>query len=381
MKLNGILAATAACLAGVSSVAAPSAEITPEDVRATQGAVHLAFAAALRDAAVTNSFLFARDNSAESPHFAASARGFFSAPTWKQWQDGAGSAFSDEQISDFFAGAEVLLGPISGEGAVFAYFNPWWDALLVAQTEIASGGGIPAPGRSADIGPLAVKRFEWISGETFRGDPPADPPSVRTVVPGADPLSVEIWRVQRATLARFDAVYGEDPGAEVSFGLRGILKKAGLKELDRPAELARIQVRAGTRLKLLSLQMKNEEAVGVAIRVGDLLRSASVVMFKRHFTDPDHEFFCETFARLNLRAFRSGFVPYGYVPIADGALYVFVNVRLPRLYATVSMPAGLVDGETDRPAIFEWYDLDQAAELLAAWEEEKAKADDAPAEK
>ena len=152
----------------------------------------------------------------------------------------------------------------------------------------------------------------------------------------------------------------------------GLVSPDGRTLFDRKLELDRIQVRAGLRLKLLSLQMKNVEAVGVAKRVTDLLRSSSVVMLKRHFTSPVHEFFCETFARLPKRAFRKGFVPYGYVPTSEGALYIFVNAHLPRLYATVSMPAGLVDGTTDKPAIFEWYDLDQAAEHLVAWEEEQA---------
>lgn len=368
MKIYEILAA-AACLVGVSSVAAPPSDVRKEDIRATQGAVHLAFAGALRNAAVTNSFLFAREDPEIEPNFAAAARGFFTGMTWNQWTKDVAVEFSDEQITDFFAGAVVLLGPIGADGSVFAYFNPWWDALLVVQTTISEGKSIPEPGKASNIGPLAVKRFEWLSGETFRGETPSDSPSLRTVVPDSDPLSVEIWRVQRATLAKFDSVYGADPAGKVAFHGKQIGADDGL---DRAAEFSRIQVRAGTRLKLLSLQMKNEEALGVAIRVCDLLRSASVVMFKRHFTDPAHEFFCETFTKLNRRAFRSGFVPYGYVPTAEGALYVFVNANLPRLYATVSMPAGLVDGETEKPAVFEWYDLDQASELLAAWEAEQA---------
>ena len=380
-KLHGILGGLAAACISEALTAAPQpqasfggATLAGDDALATRGAIHLAFAARLRTEGITNSFLVAHDEGF-SPDFAKSARPLFAPGAWTQWEEGAGREFSNEQIADFFSGAQVLVGPFNGLGAVFAYFNPWWDTLLVVQTEcdaelVPEGADASfAAARPRSSAALRVKAFEWISGETFRGEAASSPPSIRTVVPEGDPLSVEIWRVQRATVAKFDDVFPAGKMEDVKLHKGRI----GARDIDRAAEFGRIQVRSGTRLKLLSLQMKSEEAVGVAVRMGDLLRSASVVMLKRHFTDPDHEFFCETFAKLNRRAFRSGFAPYGYIPTAEGALYVFVNRDLPRLYATASIPAGLVAGTTDKPAIFEWYDLDQAAEHLAAWEEERAK--------
>lgn len=382
MKLNGILGGlAAACLAQQTILAAPpdagAASLSPEEVRATQAGVHLAFAARLRTAGITNSCLVAHASPDALPDFGMAAGALFSSLAWNQWKLGAGEEFSDEQRADFFTGAQVLLGPFDGTGAVFAYFNPWWDALLVAKTKTANGSSVVPEGateafaaaepRQGDS--LRIEEFEWLSGETFRGEKAQNPPSILTVAPDGDPLSVEIWRVQRATLAKFDEVYSTDADSNVRFRAN----KIGARDLDRRAEFGRIHIRAGLRLKLLSLQMKSVEAVGVATRVTDLLRSASVVMFKRHFTDSAHEFFCETFTQLNRRAFRAGFVPYGYVPTAEGALYLFVNRDLPRLYATASIPAGLVAGDNDRPAIFEWYDLDKAADLLAAWEEEQTK--------
>lgn len=382
MKLAGILGGMAAvCLAQAAPAESPAADggeaLSAEEARATQAGIHLAFAARLRKAGIANSWLVVHDDPGFEPDFGRDAGALFTSLAWNQWKLGAGEEFSDEQRADFFAGAQVLLGPFDGTGAVFAYFNPWWDALLVARTGTASGVDLAPAGATAATAAaepkagdaLRVEEFEWLSGETFRGEAAKSPPSILTVVPEKDPLSVEVWRVQRATLAKFDAVYSPESDSNVRFRAN----KIGARDLDRKAEFDRIQVRAGLRLKLLSMQMKNEEAVGIATRVTDLLRSSSVVMFKRHFTDPDHEFFCETFTQLNRRAFRSGFVPYGFVPTEEGALYLFVNADLPRLYATASIPVGLVAGTNERPAIFEWYDLDQAGQLLSAWEEEQLK--------
>lgn len=382
MKHNRFLSGLAiACLSKTLLAATPLQQpddvaLFGDDASATRAAIHLTFADRLRRIGIEQSFLVPHEDENFTPDFVREAGPMFFSEALTSWQEGAAGEFSAEQIADFFSGAQVLLGPFDGLGAVFAYFNPWWDALLVVQTkceaDMAPDGADAAfaavPPRVEEA--LRVKSLEWLSGETFRGELASSPPSSRTVVPEEDPISVEIWRVQRATLAKFNDVFRE----EDIYKVRLQKGKIGAREIDRAAELNRIQLRAGTRLKLLSMQMKSKVAVGVAIRVGDLLRSASVVMLKRHFTDPTHEFFCETFAQLNRRAFRAGFVPYGYVPTAEGSLYVFVNRDLPRLYATVSIPEGLVDGETDKPAIFEWYDLDLAAEHLAAWEEENSKA-------
>ena len=362
------VAAASAAVAAAMVHGAGEAAFDMNDQLMTCGAAHLAVAARFREEAMKNSHLF--DGGTNITAIVPGV--FFEAAASSRWMVSIAPEFSPEQISDFFVASEVFLGPYNDNGAVVAYYNPWWDAILLTRTNVR--GGIPRSEDASSANAPKITEFEWLGGETFRGEtPPQDlaKTCVRTVVPEEDPISVEIWRRQKTTLARFDTIYGDDPGADqdlrlISLGLASFDAKARKTELDR------IQVRAGLRLKLLSLQMKSEEAVGVAKRVTDLLRSSSVVMLKRHFTSPVHEFFCETFAKLNKRAFRRGFVPYGYVPTEEGALYIFVNAQLPRLYATVSMPKGLVDGETDKPAIFEWYDLEQAAEHLDAWEEDKA---------
>ncbi len=411
--MNGFAKTVAVAAAACSAVAmvAYGADdaMNTEDKAMTYGAAHLAVAARFREEAMKNSYLFDGGEALAANRMAAAKaalekaneknpnfsgvemtktaedffgeilpRAFFEETAANRWREevspvveGASPVkFSAEQLSDFFVAAEVFLGPFNDKGAVIAYYNPWWDAILLTRTVVKNG--LPEPDAEDSAKAPRIEEFEWLSGETFRGETP--PPDlaktcILTVVPEADPISVEVWRRQRATLDRFNNVYGDEP---VIQELRLNLRRIAPGGVDRVVELNRIQVRAGLRLKLLSLQMKSEEAVGVAKRVTDLLRSSSVVMFKRHFTSPDHEFFCETFTQLNRRVFRKGFVPYGYVPTSEGALYVFVNAHLPRLYATVSMPKGLVDNATDKPAIFEWYDLDQATEHLVAWEEDKA---------
>ncbi len=267
-------------------------------------------------------------------------------------------AFTTEQLQDFFAGAMVLPGPFDGRGAVFAYWNPWWDALLFVRT---ANGNLS----SADV--PAVQSFVWTSGETFRGESES---GMSTVAPSATPLSVALWRAQSATRACFRERIGEGAG-------RAVRLHRSVTDADPAAEWQRIQTRAGLRLRLASLLVGNPTNAAVAARCCALLRSGGKRELARHFDVREDRFFCRTLAALPA-AVRAGFVPYGCIPAPEGTLYLFVNEEMPRLYATVSFPKGRLDGPFAGAVQMEWYDLGEADALLAALGSDDAGKEVAP---
>ena len=275
-----------------------------------------------------------------------------------EWEAKIAPEFIGHQIADFFAGTQVFTGPQDATGGVFGLYNPWWDAILMLQTK----GALPEKMDDKVVVPR-VSNFLLLSGETFRGENPAKP-AFDTVVPGEkDPLSPAIWRAHAATLKRFNELFGNTE--TVSFRpLRA------LGEPDAKKEMERVQVRSGLRLKFESMLLKNTENLAIAKRVGMVLREGPALFLNKHFASPDHQFFVDTFAKLP-RELRSGFDCYGCLPAKDGSLFLFVNKDAPRLFATVSFPAGRIQDPAKGHVIFEWYDLAQADELLKAWNEEK----------
>ncbi|MCL1887448.1 MAG: hypothetical protein FWF96_01075 [Kiritimatiellaeota bacterium] len=275
-----------------------------------------------------------------------------------EWDARVAAEFVAPQLSDFFTGAQVLAGPYDETGGVFGLYNPWWDALLMLQTK----GALPVGADDRTDMPK-ITRFALLSGESFRREKVAKI-SCATVVPGEDPLSTALWRVQAATVKRFNEIYSD--AENVAF------REAQLGAQDRAVEMERIQARSALRLKGAVMLMKNKGDTAVSRRAATVLREATAAMMKKHFASPPHAFFVDTFAKLPA-PLRNGMESYGYVPTAQGSLFLFVNKDMPRVYATVSFPAGRAQDKEKGDVIMEWYDLDQAAELLAAWESEKTK--------
>ena len=318
--------------------------------------------------------------------------------------------FAPPQIADFFAGAQVLPGPYDAAGAVFAYYNPWWDALLFIRTSggklpegaggppspaagkpgeptspaaAASRGGanflleeaedekavpavqpgakaVPEPPRGKRGVPPKVDSFAWVSGETFRGEIPSDGRDrLKTVLPAqGEPMSKALWRAEAATLARFRGRFPEGGGHAVQFDT-GV---AGASFAD---EFPVIQSRAALRLKLASELLGDKTNAAVCARCCALIRSAGERELMRNFDSRQHRFFCRTLAKIPAKV-REGFIPYGFVPGAEGSLFVFVNKDMPRYYATVSFPKGRLSGPFAGAVEMEWYDLGEAAGLLEA---------------
>lgn len=274
---------------------------------------------------------------------------------WRRMIPGPGNAPADgtfflrDQIADFFGGATVLPGPYNANGAVFAYWNPFWDALLFVRTK-----------RSSVDEPAKIDKFVWSSGETFRGETLADGAErVRTVVPVDErAFSSGLWKIQAETVARFRERYSEGGKGTVVFD-------DGIKKTKLADEWTAIQSRAALRLKTASMLLRDPTNAAVAARCCALLRSAGESELVRNFDSRPHRFFCRTLAKLP-SPIRAGFEPYGFVPGPEGSLFLFVNADVPRLYATVSFPKDRLSGPFAGAVQMEWYDLDRADELLAA---------------
>ena len=263
-------------------------------------------------------------------------------------------------VEDFFAGAVVMLGPCDGHGAVFAYSNPFWDALLFVRT---GEGELPTPGSGEDGGresgaayPLRrvpkVQEAVWIDGATLRGGPAPD-------ASDAEPCSVLLWRVAAANRARFEAVCpgrSDDP----------VRLPRVVRDCDRAAVAAAMRERAGRRAGQLALMAKDPVLLRATALCGGLLRDGTEAQLVRFFDDPDHAFFAETLAALP-RKLRASFVPAGARKAADGAQLLFVARDAPRVFATVSFPAGRLSGTSRDPVQMEWYDFERTEDYLSAW--------------
>ncbi len=281
-----------------------------------------------------------RQAACETPGEAVKA--FFSPRADLRWSNLA-REFSEEQLRDFFLGAVVLRGPFSGDGAVCAVYNPWWDTVLLLESS-----GLPEVPK--------FNRFYLLAGEIFRGEPVASPPVVHSVIPGDLPIAVEAAKRYAATLAHFETLYADQSRITL------------LEHPDSLSEenLTAIQCRSGLRLKLISMLLHNQSHYNEIHQLAQMLQSGAERDFLAVFTTPENAGIIKPFLQLN-ELLRKNFIPYGYVPTAEGRLYVFVNAEFPRLFATMSLGGGW------RKTVFEWYDIAHSGEIIAIWNDrEKA---------
>ena len=348
------LAAVLAAIPGHADETPPDmpsdAEIDATLSRGALFAMHADWADAFRRAGIAG-------GSALEPFFATSAM--------IEWKGKTREELDDTQLADFFTGAQTLIGAFDDEGSVLAFWNPFWDTLLFVR---AADGKLSLPGgRFPESETPKANRFAWVSGESFRGEPPdSGLPRTATTVPGADePLAVSLWRAQKGTVARFDALYPPETSERLRF-------RTGVDNPGSEAEWTRIRARSALRLRMAPMLAANRVDFAVASRCAGLLRTGSLLQLRDHFRDIAHDFFCSTLSELP-PALRTEFELYGYVPTPSATLYFFVEKGVPRLFATVTVPAGRLKSASGREVVMEWYDLDKAGELLAAWESERAK--------
>lgn len=292
---------------------------------------------------------------------------------WDDWQAVVEPNFLPETQADFIRGAIPLAGPFSEKKMVMGLYNPHWNALMLFQVT----GGLPRSEEEAGKRMPLVTRFLFMSGEAFCGEEPGDP-DLSTVLPGGaghgahpdEPLSPGLWRAQVKVLHRFNELYPAQRDADPDF------RPAALGRVDPDRDMEMLISRVAVRLRGLQgmhnavgqgMPPPDPEWSAVAKRLELVLQLGLRSQMKRYFENPLHDTFVTTFSNLP-KPFKRGFRAYGCVPNDEGTLYLFVNQDFPRLYATVSVPKGRLENPDAGTADFEWYDLDQAEELLKVWE-------------
>ncbi|MBR1837548.1 MAG: hypothetical protein IJ783_09700 [Kiritimatiellae bacterium] len=351
-SMNAALAVAAIASATALASGAPGMPEPEMDAALSSGALfamHVEWAEGFRRAAIDD---------------AESLEPFFSVAAHSDWRGETRAELDATQLADFFNAAQVLVGAFDDEGAALAFWNPFWDALLFMRTD---NGKLSLPGgRFSESVPPRVRRFAWASGESFRGEPPdAGLPRTATVVPGeAEPLSVSLWRVQKETIEKFDSLYKPETDGKVRL-------RTGTESPGSEADWKRIRARSALRLRMAPMLAANRVDFAVASRCTGLLRDGALWQLRDHFRDKAHDFFCVQLSEVPAQL-RSEFEMYGYVPTPEGTLYYFVETGVPRLFATVTVPAGRLDRASGPEVTMEWYDLDKAGELLGAWENDRA---------
>lgn len=283
-----------------------------------------------------------------------------------EWKAVVEPNFLPETQADFVRGAIPLAGPYSAQKMVMGLYNPYWHAIMLFQVS----GELPHSEEEWDeLRMPKASNLRFMSGEAFCGEHPAEP-DLSTVLPGGagrgahpdEPLSPGIWRAQAKVVRRFNELYpaqeDDDPR----------LKAGALGEIDTGRDMEMLIARIAVRLKCLEGMHLTPELRTVSQRMELVLQLGLRSQMKRYFANPLHDTFVTTYSNLPKR-FKRGFRAYGCVANAEGTLYLFVNQDFPRLFATVSVPKGRLENPDAGTVDFEWYDLDQAAELLKVWEE------------
>lgn len=303
-------------------------------------------AASLRESAI------AAPTNAIAYYFSEMARG--------NWKIKIDSEMIAQQQSDFFLGAIMLAGSQNEKGGIVGLYNPWWDGILLMQFDGNGKGGE----NDAKHSSIQVSKYYLLSGETFRGEQPSKEIATKTVVPQTDPMSVELWRVcagtRKAFLDKFPLA--ASPSWDAC--------RAMLMGVNQRLEMERLQTRSALRMQHYLGHLKNKKSVWIGAYLQNLLREGSDLKLRQHFQEEHTQVLLNSFRELP-KEFRKDFFRYGCLPTKDGTLYVYINKKMPRLYATVTM---LKTPPTAKTTSLEWYDLIQCDELLNAWNNRKEVA-------
>lgn len=251
------------------------------------------------------------------------------------------------QVRDFFAGAAQLRGPVDSKRSVGAFYNPWWDAILIVEN---SGDFVSLP--DGEVNVRKVGDFRFLSGESFRGEAHSEVPSVESVAPSSRRLPHVVAELSARTSARFEAMYSD-----------GLPLMSDHPESDDADSVKEILVRSALRLKMAQNLNADPGRYKEAWQLAKLLKDGRKGAFDLIFSSDYAKMMSEKFTTLPKIA-RDGFEPYGYFAAADGSnirTYVFVNVRHPRLFALAHLGLGL------RKTVFEWFDLAYADDIAKAF--------------
>ena len=248
--------------------------------------------------------------------------------------------FSQICISDFFSAAVVLRGQFDHRGTAGAFYNPFWDTLFIFRSS-------PLPGVPV------FERFHFIPGEAFRNEEYSGVPDFSTVVSLKDPHAINLLRKTMLTIRKFNATLADNMDYDDFLNYR----YAGKNE-----EI--MQIRAGMRLKLKAMLMKNKKHCKEAYAMCAMLRRSNEKQLKNLFHAEDSLPMVGLFCQLPA-VFKKDFTPYGYVPTKEGRLYIMVNKKFPRLFVTMTF------FNSGSDYMMEWYDLNDSEKIIRVWNSRK----------
>lgn len=286
-----------------------------------------------------------RETIITNEHLAVKA--LFSTEAAVKWKALTESNFSSEQIRDFFVGAVQLRGPVTKKAAVGGFYNPWWDTIFITESYSENVNVSNKEVRVRKIGD-----FRFLSGESFRGEKHSEIPSVESVLANEQLLPMTVAKLTAKTRKRFNDIYGS-----------GIPLLADHIDSESVDNIKEIQVRSAMRLKMVQNLLVDASRYKESWQIAKVLRKSKKGTFDLLFSSDYAKMMSEKFTSLPM-VLRSDFEPYAYYSSKDNSkirMYVFVNVKYPRLFALAYLGLGY------RKTVFEWFDVARADEILKAF--------------
>ena len=280
----------------------------------------------------------------------------FSDGAAKKWKSLTEQNFSKEQIRDFFLGAVLFRGTVSERGGVAAFYNPFWDTILITESFDVN---VNIKGKTESI--RKINDFRFLSGAVFRGD---SEDTARKVVAdiAKPPLNVAytICGLFSRTQKHFNSLY-----ANLKYPL--LMND----ENDRSENnLRQIQACSALRLKMATTFADTKENYKEAWQLVSTLMKGKLPMFHLLFSSEYAKLMAEYFVKMPMEI-RQDFEPYAYYPDKMNPkvrCYVYVNTKFPRLFAVMVLGTGY--GNTS----FEWFDFAYSDEIEAAFGEVEKEA-------
>ena len=275
----------------------------------------------------------------------------FSDGAAKKWKGLLEQNFSKEQIRDFFVGAVLMRGPVTERGGIAAFYNPFWDTILITESFSVK---VNVDGKTENI--RKVNDFRFLSGAIFRGD---SEEASRTVVtditrPPAG-VAYAVCSLFARTQKHFNSLY-----ADLKYPL--LMND----EDDRSEEnIKQIQACSALRLKMVVSLAEDKENYKEAWQLVSTLKKGNIVIFNLLFSSEYAKLMSEYFVKMPMEI-RQDFEPYAYYPDKSNSkicCYVYVNIRFPRLFAVMILGNGY--GNTS----FEWFDFAYSDEIDTAFGE------------
>lgn len=243
------------------------------------------------------------------------------------------------ELHDFFSSAVVWVGPVQGNRAVGAFYNPWSDGLMIVTLKEAGDKSV-------------LEDFAFICGESWRGVADPAPDQVLALYNLKEPLTMAVARLYAASVERFKRFYPASGTVE--------LMPPDVKALVQPieGELVMIKTRMMARMRMYQGYFSKDNRPVVleaaklvkAIREGDNGKLSSSLA-----TNQDPEMVASVCA---LPAhIRTGLGPNYFGKGPDGSILGLVNPVAPRwLIAAQVKPGGGV--------VLELFDLELSERLL-----------------